>query len=259
MDFVLAVDASEFSLDVALCADKGQCFSQTTTNREIAENLTPLVTDVISQSGLEINNMAAIAVNQGPGSYSGIRSSLAYVFALSQATQKPIWCLSGLLARAICDYKHNYSSILISLMTANRSEYYCAVFSRFKRPANTPEHTPKGLIFEANDGYDWVELIAPTTIAKDDDQSIRSSIRESIINQNHADLGDALSTVSLLHVDKAERRQNSAIALGYAFQNALREKSKQHISTTALLQNNVMPLYIKPVNALTIKQRAEQK
>ena len=58
------------------------------------EKLTILINDFLSDYDLKINNISKLYVNRGPGSFAGIRNSLAFVKAIYVANKIDYYCFS---------------------------------------------------------------------------------------------------------------------------------------------------------------------
>ena len=58
------------------------------------EKIVSLINDFLSLSNLKIENISKVYVNQGPGSFAGIRNSLAVVKAINLARKIDYYCFS---------------------------------------------------------------------------------------------------------------------------------------------------------------------
>ena len=58
------------------------------------EKLTILINDFLQDSDLKINEISKLYVNRGPGSFAGIRNSLAVVKAIYVAKKIDYYCFS---------------------------------------------------------------------------------------------------------------------------------------------------------------------
>jgi tRNA threonylcarbamoyladenosine biosynthesis protein TsaB len=92
-----------------------------------AERLMLLVEEVISDSKLEFADLDAIAVSEGPGSYTGLRIGVSTAKGLSFGLGKPLLGINTLkaLASAVPTYE---GDLVIPVLDARRMEIYREVF-----------------------------------------------------------------------------------------------------------------------------------
>lgn len=89
-----------------------------------AERIVPTIEDLTRLLNV---NLEAVVVAQGPGSYSGLRGSLAIAKTLSLSLKIPLWAVSTLeiIAYSLCFI----NSTIISTFKACKDEYNIAIFS----------------------------------------------------------------------------------------------------------------------------------
>ena len=91
-----------------------------------SERLMTAISQVLSQSGIDLRGIDAFAVASGPGSFTGLRIGLSTVKGLSYATGKPVVTVPTLEAFA---WNFPYSRYPVCLMLdARRGEVYSALF-----------------------------------------------------------------------------------------------------------------------------------
>ena len=83
----LIIDAANDKIFFKIIADKKSYTSEIVNNRENFDKLTLLIIKFLENNHLNINKINNIFVNQGPGKFSGIRTSLAIAKALSFANK----------------------------------------------------------------------------------------------------------------------------------------------------------------------------
>lgn len=91
-----------------------------------SQTLLPLIDAALSAAGRKIEDMDAIAVSSGPGSFTGVRIGLATAKGLALGIGKPILPVPTLLALA-----HNvasYEGVIVPIMDARRGEVYTATY-----------------------------------------------------------------------------------------------------------------------------------
>ena len=79
----LIIDAANDKIFFKIIADKKSYTTEIVNNRENFDKLTLLIVKFLENNHLNINKINNIFVNQGPGKFSGIRTSLAIAKALS--------------------------------------------------------------------------------------------------------------------------------------------------------------------------------
>lgn len=92
-----------------------------------AERLMLLVEEVISDSKLEFADLDAIAVSEGPGSYTGLRIGVSTAKGLSFGLGKPLLGINTLKALASAVPTHE-GDLVIPVLDARRMEIYREVF-----------------------------------------------------------------------------------------------------------------------------------
>ncbi|SNR17517.1 tRNA (adenosine(37)-N6)-threonylcarbamoyltransferase complex dimerization subunit type 1 TsaB [Tenacibaculum jejuense] len=97
-------------------------------NYSHAEKLHPFILDVVEKSGVSINDLDAVAVSKGPGSYTGLRIGVSAAKGLCFALNKPLISIGTLnaLAHSI-DVKED--AHIIPMLDARRMEVYSAVYT----------------------------------------------------------------------------------------------------------------------------------
>jgi tRNA threonylcarbamoyladenosine biosynthesis protein TsaB len=86
----LAIDTSMNACGAGVRRADGAFFSRVDAmERGQAEQLMPIILDVLGQAGLTLQQVDAIAVTNGPGTFTGLRVGLATARALAQVSGKP--------------------------------------------------------------------------------------------------------------------------------------------------------------------------
>jgi tRNA threonylcarbamoyladenosine biosynthesis protein TsaB len=98
-----------------------------------AENLTLFIEDVLDQAGLSINELDAIAVSKGPGSYTGLRIGVSTSKGLCYSLNKPLIAINTL--QHLCSSEQltairdqDPAILLCPMLDARRMEVYCAIY-----------------------------------------------------------------------------------------------------------------------------------
>ena len=95
-------------------------------NYSHAEVLHSFIIDIVKEANIRLNDLDAIAVSKGPGSYTGLRIGVSAAKGFCFALEKPLIAVDTLtsLAHAISIEE----GIIIPLLDARRMEVYAAIF-----------------------------------------------------------------------------------------------------------------------------------
>jgi tRNA threonylcarbamoyladenosine biosynthesis protein TsaB len=95
-----------------------------------ASSLTLFIDEVMKQAGLAYADLDAIAVSQGPGSYTGLRIGVSTAKGLCFALDKPLISIPTLsmMAEGFLKAHSGYDGMVCPMIDARRMEVYCAVF-----------------------------------------------------------------------------------------------------------------------------------
>jgi tRNA threonylcarbamoyladenosine biosynthesis protein TsaB len=125
---ILSIETSTAVCSVAI-HDSGRLISLKELKEDGAhsEKLIGLIDSVLKDSCLDYLSLDAIAVSQGPGSYTGLRIGVSTAKGLSYALSKPLLGINTLQAIAL---HRNYleGEIGIAVLDARRMEVYCQAF-----------------------------------------------------------------------------------------------------------------------------------
>lgn len=129
MSLILSLDTSTQNCSVAL-HENGQLITQELVTEEGSHSkaLTLLIEKVMKTAGRTLSELSAVAVSNGPGSYTGLRIGLATAKGICFALDKPLICLPTLqvLASAV---QSPAEVFLLPLLDARRMEVYAAVYN----------------------------------------------------------------------------------------------------------------------------------
>ena len=93
------------------------------------QNLTPQISEILERNGFRIRDLDAIAVSNGPGSFTGIRIGVSTGRALSQVSGVPCIPVSGLEALAMrgegrVDVMAQTATLVCPILDARRRQVY---------------------------------------------------------------------------------------------------------------------------------------
>ena len=123
---VLAVDAATDRLSVALGHPRGrQAVRALSGARRHAGALPRLVNEVLDEMGAAgLSEVEALAVSDGPGSFTGLRVATSWAKGVWQVRRLPFWTASTLLVRAARDAA--VGTRVVGVGSALRGEVYAA-------------------------------------------------------------------------------------------------------------------------------------
>ena len=90
----LIIDAAKKNIFLMLIKDKNIYNVSYENSKTNYEKLTILIYDFLKDNNVKINEISKIYVNHGPGSFAGIRNSLAFVKAINVAKSIDYYCFS---------------------------------------------------------------------------------------------------------------------------------------------------------------------
>ncbi len=136
MSLILQIETSTTSCSVAL-AQSGKVISVRTINqRNIhAEMITVFISEIMVGQGLSFQELDAVAVSSGPGSYTGLRIGVSTAKGLCFSLDKPLIAIETLLAMA-AGYLSRFQNptkgnfLLCPMIDARRMEVFTALFDR---------------------------------------------------------------------------------------------------------------------------------
>lgn len=129
MGYILNIETSTKNCSVALSLD-GQlvcCKEIADQGYSHAEKLHQFVEQVIAEANIDLNNLCAIAVSAGPGSYTGLRIGVSTAKGLCYALQIPLLAIDTLTSLA--QQVTHTDGIIIPMIDARRMEVYSAIFN----------------------------------------------------------------------------------------------------------------------------------
>lgn len=127
---VLAIDTSTHVASVALLGP-GRDIGAEGRAESRSDDLITLVNQVLGQAGLELAQLAAVAIGAGPGSFTGLRIGMATAKGLCFATGLPLWSVSSLAALSLdaAAVDSLTDTLVVPAFDARRGEI-CAGFYR---------------------------------------------------------------------------------------------------------------------------------
>ena len=107
------------------------------SNYSHAESLHLFIDDVFKEADLKPQDVDAIAVSKGPGSYTGLRIGVSTAKGLCFSLDKPLISVDTL--EALAHQAPSGSSCIIPMLDARRMEVYAAVYDQDHQQIRTIE------------------------------------------------------------------------------------------------------------------------
>lgn len=129
MAYILNIETATKNCSVSLAKD-GQTIALkelATENFSHAEKLHVFIDEVLSQAKVTLQDLSAVAVSKGPGSYTGLRIGVSSVKGLCYALNIPMIAIDTL--ESLAHQINVESGIIIPMIDARRMEVYSAFFN----------------------------------------------------------------------------------------------------------------------------------
>jgi tRNA threonylcarbamoyladenosine biosynthesis protein TsaB len=124
---ILGIDTATDAVSVALHdGESVLAHSEIRSDRQHAEALTPMIDFVCKQASIELWDVGGIAVDIGPGLFTGMRVGIASAQAIAQVIDVPIIPVTSLdiLSAAV----QTHCDVIASVIDARRGEVYWALY-----------------------------------------------------------------------------------------------------------------------------------
>lgn len=135
MAYILHIDTATETAQVGLAKD-GQLIASATNaeQKDHAGFLQPALANLLSEAGIGFAQLAAVAVTDGPGSYTGLRVGMASAKGLCYALQIPLIAIGTLHLMAASALEQigtaEPDALLCPMIDARRMEVFTAVFNK---------------------------------------------------------------------------------------------------------------------------------
>jgi len=125
---VLALDAATESLSVAISADNSkECVSHfEVCPQEHSQKILPLVESLLKKDNIKLKDLDVIAFGRGPGSFTGVRISVAITQGLAFSANLPVIGISTLQTMAQQAIDDTGAKNVYAAIDARMSEVYFA-------------------------------------------------------------------------------------------------------------------------------------
>lgn len=132
---ILAINTAGSQTEVVLLDGDGVRFYRDADGRRASAALMPAVDALLNEADLRLEQMDALAVVVGPGSFTGIRIGVSTVRAMAYALRLPVISVNLLEVTA---YNRPYDGERVALVDAGNGYCYSAGFDAAGAPISQP-------------------------------------------------------------------------------------------------------------------------
>ncbi|MCK0178568.1 tRNA (adenosine(37)-N6)-threonylcarbamoyltransferase complex dimerization subunit type 1 TsaB [Flavobacteriaceae bacterium S0862] len=128
MAYILNIETSTTNCSVSL-SNKGETVvlkEDYNSNYSHAERLHIYIDDVLKEADVSLNELDAIAISKGPGSYTGLRIGVSAAKGLCFALDVPLIAIPTL--ESLAHQVSTETGVIVSMLDARRMEVYSGVF-----------------------------------------------------------------------------------------------------------------------------------
>ncbi len=139
-DYFLAIESSSTNCSVGLFSEDDLIANKDfNEGYSHSESLATMVNDILQSNALSMHDISALAVGEGPGSYTGLRIGVAFAKGLCYQSNTHLISFNSLDSMMLQIINNNLinvmnDSILISAVDARRDEVYCRVYDVTGKP-----------------------------------------------------------------------------------------------------------------------------
>ncbi len=125
MPIILSIETSTKTCSIAIHKDK-ELLSEYSLHIQNSHSsvISKMIQNTLSNLSLTLKDVNAIAVSEGPGSYTGLRIGLSTAKGLAYALEIPIIKISTLKAMAYSQRQYAKDQVLFPMIDARRMEVY---------------------------------------------------------------------------------------------------------------------------------------
>lgn len=129
MGLILNIETATTVCSVTLASNGKDVLTQFLKSEKYShsENLNLFIESIFKETNYSFNQLDAIAISKGPGSYTGLRIGVSTAKGLCYALDKPLIAIHSL--KSLANLYQGNADFIIPLFDARRMEVYSAVFT----------------------------------------------------------------------------------------------------------------------------------
>ncbi len=126
---LLALDTASDACSVALALDQDVRYQHVVEPRAHGRLLLPMIRDLLEDAGIALQQLDALVLGRGPGSFTGVRIATGVVQGLALGAGLPVIPVSSLAAMAQGARRRDGASRVAVAVDARMQEVYWGVFA----------------------------------------------------------------------------------------------------------------------------------
>jgi tRNA threonylcarbamoyladenosine biosynthesis protein TsaB len=169
---ILALDTATAQVSVAI-GDRGRVLGEVSLRggRRHAEQLAPAIRYLCDELDVSLTHLAAIAVDVGPGLFTGLRVGVTTAKVMAQALRVPV---VGIVSLDLVAYPLRHSNRrIVSILDARRREVFCASYRAVpggvQRVSEYEVRSPADLVADLEAGTDELLLAGDGIVVAPDE------------------------------------------------------------------------------------------
>ena len=180
--FILGIETTGKVGSVAIIDENGKTVNRVTTDSmSHLRELVPMIKELVDELGISLNELDAIAVSVGPGSFTGIRIGLATAKTLAQTLGKKCISVNSL---EIFKDKAGIDNKVAVIYNARRGQVYGAIYGNDGCEILAPGPYMLDEVLEVAEEYDDIKWYGDGVIAYADRLSGMNIAEADEINQS---------------------------------------------------------------------------
>ncbi len=125
---IIALDSSGLVATVAVMTEEKMIAEYTVDHKKThSQTLLPMLDEIVRMTQTDLKSVDAIAISEGPGSFTGLRIGSATAKGLGLALEKPLIAVPTL--KAMCyNFEGTEATLICPMMDARRSQVYTGIY-----------------------------------------------------------------------------------------------------------------------------------
>ncbi|MFP2469658.1 tRNA (adenosine(37)-N6)-threonylcarbamoyltransferase complex dimerization subunit type 1 TsaB [Pseudescherichia vulneris] len=127
---ILAIDTATEACSAAMWNDGATTAHFELCPREHTQRILPLVQDILTETGITLTELDALAFGRGPGSFTGVRIGIGIAQGLALGANLPMIGVSTLVTMAQGAWRKTGATRVLAAIDARMGEVYWAEYQR---------------------------------------------------------------------------------------------------------------------------------